>query len=145
MSALRPLHLRNADLERRAEGLRTLRVLHDTDLLLVDAVAERFGVDDAEVLLGLALAARAPRAGHVGVNLRAVRQHAGDERLHPDELPEGFDPASAWPADASAWQEAVLASSMVGGLGDTQMPFVAQPLSDGDMPVSYTHLRAHET
>ena len=128
-----PLYLNDRAFEERAEGLRVLGILSDTDLLVVDAVAPRFGETDLDVLLGLAFAVRAPRAGHIGVNLRTIRRHAVDERVQHEELPEGFDVDAAWPSDTEEWERRVLASSMVGAVGEERLPFVAQPLRDGSV------------
>ncbi len=133
MSVLPPLHLRHAAFERRARGLRALGVLSEADLLVVDAVAERFGERCPEVLLGLALAVRAPRAGHVGVDLLQVARQVDDElsrwRLPQQAAPEQL--GETWPQDPSAWQQAVCSSPMVGGLQDSQTPFATQSLADG--------------
>jgi len=133
MTGLAPLHLRNAALEERANGLCVGGVLTATDLLVVDAVAARFGEADPDVLLGLAFAVRAPRAGHVGVVLTSVRAQVDDERAtswspfaeETSEIP--LD----WPTDPTGWEAAVLASPMVGDASDTGRPFVRQDLADG--------------
>lgn len=133
MNGPAPLHLLNADLERRARGLCAVEVLTPTDLLVVDAVAARFGEFDPDVLLGLAFAVRAPRAGHVGVHLPSVRDRVDDERATwraPFTDEESLIPLD-WPEDRAAWEAAVLASPMVGRASDTGRPFVRQDRRDG--------------
>ena len=127
-----PLHLLNADLEQRAHGLLASGVLSPTDLVVVDAVAERFGEVEPDVLLGLAFAVRAPRVGHVGVDLQSVQSHVNDEPAFRDK-PGATVPAPDWPSEPSAWQAEVLASPMVGYAADTDRPFVRQHLGDGSV------------
>jgi exodeoxyribonuclease V alpha subunit len=132
MNELTPLNLLNRALEEAARGLRAAAVLAPTELLVVDAVAERFGESDAEVLLGLAFAVRGPRAGHVGVHLRHIRDQVADDHAMRQFLhaqPE-VSTALGWPEDALRWEAAVLASPMVGDPSDTQRPFVRQRLAD---------------
>ena len=127
------LHLLNPAFQRRARGLRAGGVLAPADLLVVDAVAARFGEADSDVLLGLAFAVRAPRAGHVGVHLASVPARVDDERAtwrswHAEE--ESEIPLD-WPARPEAWEAAVLASPLVGEPADIGRPFVRQELPDG--------------
>jgi exodeoxyribonuclease V alpha subunit len=132
------LHLANAALEKRALGLRAHGVLTGTDLLVVDAVAARFGETNPDVLLGLAFAVRAPRVGDVGVHLCTIRQRVDDEGSEtesqpPDETAEPdreTDIPANWPKDPAKWEAAVLASPMMGGPADTGLPFVRQTLDD---------------
>ncbi|MBW2258749.1 MAG: AAA family ATPase, partial [Deltaproteobacteria bacterium] len=133
MTGPAPLHLRNAALEQRAHGLRAGGVLTATDLGIVDAVAARFGEADPDVLLGLAFAVRAPRAGHVGVVLPSVRSQVDDElaTLWSPFAEEVSDIPLDWPDDPAGWEAAVLASPMVGDASDTGRPFVRQDLADG--------------
>ncbi len=126
--------LRNADLARRAAAFVERGVLSEDDLLIVDAVAPRWGEADAEALLGLAFAVRAPRAGHAGVDLRDLRETVAAETVDPeaDPLPE-----AAWPADPAAWEAAVLASPLVerataeGLQPGRTTPFLAQDIGGG--------------
>jgi len=122
------LALRHEAFERRVAGFLASGILADEDVLVVDAVARRFGEWDPEVMLGLALAVRAPRAGHAGVNLVRAREHvevAANEQ------------GVVWPADLAAWQQRVLASPLVGLAGElaedlcAQRPFTAQAVDDG--------------
>jgi len=133
MTGREPLHLLNEGLERRARGLCARGFLTATDLLVVDAVAGRFGEKDPDVLLGLAFAVRAPRAGHVGVHLPSIGGQVNDEQFDgssPDEVTELEIPVD-WPEDSAEWESAVLASPMVGGASETGLPFVRQDLADG--------------
>ncbi len=123
--------LRNAAFERRVAAFVAAGVLADEDVFVVDAVAPRFGEFDPDVLLGLAFAVRAPRAGHAGVNLIRVREHI--------EEAAGAD-AMSWPDDLAAWQALVLASSMVGVVGSgadgaraAGRPFTAQTVASGTL------------
>ncbi len=127
------LHLLNGAFERRAGLMRAGGVLLPQDLLLVDAVAPRFGESDPEVLLGLAFAVRAPRVGHVGVHLPSLSGRVDDERAtwrSWSPPPEGESPLD-WPDPADAWEAAVLASPMVGLPEQTGRPFVLQRLGEG--------------
>ena len=130
------LNLSNSALEDRARRLRRGGVLTGADLLIVDAVAARFGESCPDVLLGLAFAVRAPRAGHVGVHLPSIRDRVDDQRVgwrktsETDE-PRGSDTVVDWPADPDQWEAAVLASPMVGDPSETGRPFVRQHLADG--------------
>lgn len=125
------LHLLNAGLARRARGLCAAGVLVPTELLVVDAVAPRFGESDPDVLLGLAFAVRAPRAGHVGVHLPSVRDRVDDERASFRFVGDEAEVPLAWPEDGARWQTTVLASCMVGGPDEAGVPFVRQDLRDG--------------
>ena len=116
-----PLHLLHAEFESRARPLRLAGILTDGDLLIVDAVAPRFGETDPEVLLGLALAVRAPRQGHVGLRL----EPGPDPRSARSEL------SLSWVEDWTEWRSRLLSSPLVGGPEDSNRPFVRQDL-DGD-------------
>jgi exodeoxyribonuclease V alpha subunit len=122
------LHLRA--FEARAAPLHAARVFAPEDLYAVDAVAERFGERDPEVLLALALAARAPRAGHAGVDLMRVRDHLDLAPSHADAAAAAAFEA-AWPSDSAAWLTRTLASPMVAAADAPEArtrPFVAQPM-----------------
>ena len=130
MNVIRPLHLHSRALEARTDPFRARGALSDSDVLIVDAVAPRFRETSEDVLLALALAARAPRVGHVGVDLSDVGNVVGRE------LVGRFDPTAAdelplpWPDDAARWEQAVLRSEMVGGPDAWMRPFVAQAALD---------------
>ena len=133
MTGATALHLLNRAFELRGAGLRAAGVLADADLLIVDTIAPRFGETDPDVLLALALAVRAPRAGHVGVDLRSVRCGVDDERASQPIAPGGEESAIGpdWPEDPAAWEAAALASAMVGRPSDPTRPFVWQELGRG--------------
>lgn len=117
-----PLHLSNPDFQKLIEPLWQAGVLQAQDALLVDTVAPRYAEADAQVLLALALAVRAPRAGHVGANL------AEAHLLTADFAAESPAHAFAWPT-LQPWQERVQASSIVGPPAGDQL-FVAQSLGN---------------
>ena len=117
-----PLHLNNPDFQSLIEPLWLAGVLQAQDAMLVDSVAPRYAEADAQVLLALALAVRAPRAGHVGANL------AEAHLLTADFAPESPARAFAWPAE-QPWHERVQASDIVGPPAGDQ-PFVAQSLGN---------------
>jgi exodeoxyribonuclease V alpha subunit len=133
-----PLHLVHDAFEARAASFRAAGVLADAELLVVDVVAERFAETCPDVLLALALAVRAPRVGHVGVDLREVAAQVDDEQAPPPAA-AAADPAAApvapdWPADPVAWERRALASALVGRPADREggpRPFVVQPLEGG--------------
>jgi exodeoxyribonuclease V alpha subunit len=100
-------------------------VLRDTDAHVADRVARLADEEDPRVLLGLAFAIRAPRTGSVGVSLQEVRERARAEvALDDPEQARRFD-ALAWPAPATDWQAATLASPLVGRPEDPPRPFAA--------------------
>jgi len=114
------LYLANRALERRAAPFLAAGVLREADVALVDAVAPRWGEEDPEVLLALALAVRAPRAGHVGVDLRTVRARTAAEAMgRRGAAGDEDDTASVlenlpWPTQPERWEECVRASRLVG-------------------------------
>ena len=136
-----PLHLQNPALERRVGPLVTAGVLSLVEVHLVDTVAPRFGETDADVLLALVLAARAPRMGHVGVDLRTVAP-----RLHKEHAggPTGGAVALDLPADVAAWQAAVERSALVGTPEQTARPFVLQRCRDRRLLMSRRQWREQE-
>ncbi len=115
-----------------AEGL-----VQAEEVLAVEICGRRDGERDPDVLLGLILAARGPRAGHVGVDLRKVAALLAGER-RPRRKLDGSAPDAdgppPWPSDVEAWQRAVLRSPMVGPY-ETRRVFVAQPQADGSVLV----------
>ncbi len=119
------LGLRHRGFEARVAPLWRADVFAPEDLHTVDAIAPRFGEADEEVLLGLAFAVRAPRAGHAGVDLLRVKDHLMNlEALGPEA--QGI-----WPDDPKRWLERVLASPMVALDGSPEAPlrpFTAQRL-----------------
>ena len=154
----------------RAKPFLEAGLLDHADVYAVALVAPRYGEHDAERLLGLAFAARAPRVGHAGVDLtkvagqvdaeRAERHAARSDARHDardasqgpnDNEPlarepskdvavsgEGLDdaddsslPPLPWPADAAAWAEHTLQSTLVGTPEQRHTPFVRQALTVG--------------
>ncbi|GLC23610.1 exodeoxyribonuclease V subunit alpha [Roseisolibacter agri] len=85
------------------DELRAHGVLRDVDVHFARTVARLAGVHDPLVLLGLAVASRAPGAGHVCAELDAP------ERLVRMERAEAATP---WP-DAAAWRDALANSAVV--------------------------------
>lgn len=86
-------------------------VLSIADVQVARRLAALGGVTDPELLLALALAARAPRLGHVLVDLATIRATVAvdtEERIDLDALP--------WPA-TDAWVAALAGCALV-GVGD---------------------------
>ena len=73
------LHLSTPHLEEAAQLAREQGVLRDEELLIVDALAPRYGETRPMALLGLAFALRAVRVGHAGVHLRGLGEVLNDE------------------------------------------------------------------
>lgn len=124
MSETRSLYLRTPGLAEAAETFLSSEVLRPGPLWIVDTVAHRFGVDDPDILLALALVLQAQERGHVGLDLlRASAALPIPEHILERERHEGTDPvpAPAWPEDPATWQQRVLDSGMVGPSGK---PFV---------------------
>ncbi len=109
-------------------------VLEASDVHLATTLARLAGETDPRVVLAVALAARAPRHGHVGVDLAAVRDQAAAEpsevtRAAPADPTSGTaDPSEVldrlpWP-DPDGWLDAVGASRLVAPAGGTAAPIV---------------------
>jgi len=75
-------------------------ILDGLDVRFARALGRLGGVDDPRVLLAAALANRAPRAGHVGIELRGAADLLSSPKEDPVELPE-----------PGAWEAAVVACS----------------------------------
>ncbi len=82
-------------------------VLSSADVQVARRLAALAEVDDPAVLLALALAARAPRLGHVLVDLATVRQTVAVDTEEPVDVER-----LVWP-DPSDWIERVAACSLV--------------------------------
>ena len=122
-------HSAAAGLAERLRPFRQRRALASLDVHVVDHLAALVGETDTEALLALALATRAPRHGHICVDLRA---------LQPDSLlteagealgaagPDGEAPPLELMADRDAWLARVAASSLVrlADDPDSRTPFV---------------------
>lgn len=96
-------------------------LLEPADRHLAQTLARLGGEDSPEVILAAALAARAPRHGHVAVDLATVSQTAlaeiTPERVGDEDLPERGSEAVSWPAPG-AWRDAVAGSPLVCELAD---------------------------
>jgi len=122
--------LRHQRLVDHVEPFVAAGLLDAADVLIIDAAVRRFNASDPDVLLAAALALSVQRRGHVGVDLLAVGELAGN--LEPlDERAGGVASPPVWPADLASWQRKVLASSLVSLDGDRKRPFVAQVLPEG--------------
>jgi exodeoxyribonuclease V alpha subunit len=100
-------------------------VLSAADVHVARRLAQLGGEADEHVMLGAALAVRAPRLGHVYVDLEAVRRTAADE---DDELDLGVLP---WP-DVGDWMARLARSEMVAagedGPGDRPLRLIKTAL-----------------
>jgi exodeoxyribonuclease V alpha subunit len=83
-------------------------VLATADVHVAQRLAVLTGVEDEAVVLGAAFAVRAPRLGHVFVDLERIRETATVDVDEPVDIA-----ALPWP-DASSWVAAVAASPLVG-------------------------------
>ena len=83
-------------------------VLSTSDVHVALRLARLGGVDDELVALGAAFAARAPRLGHVCVDLAAIRGTASSDT----DLPADLD-TLPWP-DPTHWLDRLAASGVVG-------------------------------
>lgn len=105
----------------RAEPFIEARLLDPTDIHVVDRLASLAGVDDIDVLLGLAFAMRAPRVGHTGVDLLTIAKTAVMERpaTHAGGGGDGSGDRPAelvWP-EPQSWAARTHASTLVGPRG----------------------------
>jgi exodeoxyribonuclease V alpha subunit len=102
-------------------------VLTDTDVRLAARLGRIGGDDRHDVLLGAALALRAPRVGHVCVDLGRVADRVAIEPrapTRPDGDQPAVDPAGlTWP-DPGDWQRTFEASPLVRGAGPGETPLV---------------------
>ncbi|TNF32982.1 MAG: hypothetical protein EP329_08870 [Deltaproteobacteria bacterium] len=138
------LYFRTPRLAELAAPFVAQRIVSAGSLAIVDTAARRFGEQDPEVLLGLALAVEAQARGHVGLDLRLARDlltplepsraAVDDDDASPDDsAPEAAPPTPPpWPASVTAWEAAVCASPMVGELDDAKRPFARQALRGGE-------------
>jgi exodeoxyribonuclease V alpha subunit len=93
----------------RPETLRDAGILAPVDLHVADTLGRLCGDDDPDIVLAAALACRAPRVGHVCLEISAVGSITADGDV-------GDAPAAAfeWP-DPSRWAERLATSPLVGG------------------------------
>ena len=68
------LYLRTEGLEQEAESFLASGVLNPEPLWIVDTAAARYGEEDPQVLLALALVLQAQQRGHVGLALREAER-----------------------------------------------------------------------
>lgn len=117
--------LARVDLPVAAEPLRPFvdaGVFGPAEVHLTSAFARLAGVSGLEELLALAVAARAPRFGHVGVRLEEAHRLVVDLRSPSaaegagDVAPDQLD-GLPWP-DPSAWERVLSGSAVVAGAGD---------------------------
>ncbi len=107
---------------RRLLPFRASGVLQGVDVHVVDHLAALVGETDPDVLLALALSVRAPRHGHICVDLAST---TADELLpEPDETQAASGVSLELPSDRLAWVETVGRSKLVGGRDDAAKPFV---------------------
>ena len=108
-------------------------VLTPAVVQVVDLLGRRAGETDPDVLLGLALAVRAPLHGHVRATLPNEAVDTEAERL---PVPDDPDTTLPWPAARDAWRQSVQNS-----------PLVAAPSSRPDRPFVLWHhaLYPHRT
>jgi exodeoxyribonuclease V alpha subunit len=83
-------------------------ILDSADVHIAHRLAELAGVEGDATALGVAFAARAPRLGHVCVDLRTIRETASRDT----DLATDLD-ALPWP-DPEAWLDALSQSPLVG-------------------------------
>jgi exodeoxyribonuclease V alpha subunit len=83
-------------------------ILDGADVHIAQRLAQLAGVVDQAVALGIAFAARAPRLGHVCVDLQTIRQTASRDF----ELSTDLD-SLPWP-DPGAWLDGLAESTVVG-------------------------------
>jgi exodeoxyribonuclease V alpha subunit len=106
-------------------AFRAAGVLAASDVHIAAGLARLGAVDDPAVVLAAALAARAPRHGHVGVDLATVADTVLAEpaaEFGDDDTAAGLD-RLAWP-EPSEWTRAVEASPLVGATSGDETPLV---------------------
>ncbi|MEX2626198.1 MAG: hypothetical protein WD225_04905, partial [Ilumatobacteraceae bacterium] len=94
-------------------------VLDASDVHLATTLARLAGEPDPQVVLAAALAARAPRHGHVAVDLATVRDRAAVDLADVAHLLDGL----AWP-EPDGWLDAVVRSPLVAPTDGTDPPIV---------------------
>jgi exodeoxyribonuclease V alpha subunit len=127
VAALAPL-LDPGGLAQRLRGLREAGVLDSLEVHVVDRLGALVGEADADVLLGLALAVRAPRHGHICVDLAALTDdQLLDEPAEPTPSAAAAETPVPWlPLDREAWLERLGRSPLVRKRSDDDRakPFV---------------------
>ncbi|MDA3016007.1 MAG: exodeoxyribonuclease V subunit alpha [Actinomycetota bacterium] len=92
-------------------------VLTESDAMVAASCAELAGESDERVLLAMALAVRAPRSGHVALDLAAVRDQVLAEMEHLDPAAVSATQSLDWPDDPDAWLASVMESQLVAASG----------------------------
>ena len=92
-------------------------VLTESDVMVAAGCGQLAGEHDERVLLALALAVRAPRSGHVALDLAAVREQVLAEMEHLDPAAVSAAQSLDWPDDANAWLASVAESALVASPG----------------------------
>jgi len=117
------------------EPWRAAGVLNSSDLQVAASIARRnnLGASDAEVVLAMALAARAPRTGHSCLDLENIKVVVSAD-IESDDESNALLAALEWPVDSQAWARKLAESSVVvvadvllaadGSLGNNTCPFV---------------------
>jgi exodeoxyribonuclease V alpha subunit len=106
-------------------AFRAAGVLSASDVHIAAGLGRLAAVDDPVVLLAAALAARAPRHGHVGVDLTTVADTVLAElaaEFGDDDTAASLDHL-AWP-EPSQWARSVVASVLVGASSREETPLV---------------------
>ncbi len=101
--------------------------LASVDVHVADQLGRLCGEQDPEVLLALALAVRAPRHGHICVDLGVLADvDVLPADAEPDEPLQAAREPLPWPADRAAWRSRVAGSELVDAVGvvDSARPFV---------------------
>lgn len=88
-------------------------VLTESDVMVAASCAELAVERNEHVLLAMALAVRAPRSGHVALDLAAVREQVLAEMEHLDLAAVSAAQSLDWPDDIDAWLASVMESPLV--------------------------------
>ena len=88
-------------------------VLTESDVMVAAGCGALAGESDDRVLLALALAVRAPRSGHVALELSEVRDQVLAEMEHLDPAAVTAAQSLDWPDDHEAWMASVMESPLV--------------------------------
>ncbi len=110
------VRLQNPAFATRAEPFVAAGLLDTTDLHVVGRLGALTGVDDVDVLLGLAFAVRAPRAGHTGVDLCTIAQTAVGDGLPRRDAATVSAGDLIWPEPVN-WRARTQACVLVGARG----------------------------
>lgn len=116
-----------AAIDARLGALLAAGILDPIDVHAVDLATRRCAEHQPELLVALCLAARAPRAGDLCLDLSG----ALPEPPTPAEGPEAARPDPAYPVDRAAWRAALAASPAVAleGAGEGEGPAERRPFA----------------